>query len=140
MSPQQWFVHPNRSALGPDQPGHNGHYRLTSHGPPTNRTRYTARILMPPQLHRAADLDGTVTFKAPSWRNLVAAARSFAEDFCPETLLPPFGFIDQGKWWWWDGTTTTDSILDGPDATSHVRRYLQGLFPTAASIELTDHR
>ncbi|MCV7316197.1 MULTISPECIES: hypothetical protein [Mycobacteriaceae] len=139
MTRQQWVVHPNRSAIGPDAPGHNGHYRITSQGPPTAHTRYSVRVMLPARLEQTGDDDGTVTFRADSWRNLVAAASSFAEDFCPETLLPPFGFIDRGKWWWWDGTTTDHSILDGPDATAQVRRYLHGLFPAARSIELRDH-
>ncbi|MFA5712358.1 hypothetical protein [Mycolicibacterium sp.] len=138
----QWIVHPNRSALGPDEPGHNGHYRTLDTAATSTGARglCVARVLLPPDLHRATDNDGSVTFTGSTWRFVVAAARSFAEDFTDGPVLPPFGINDRGQWWWWDNTTTDYSILETLDAAEHVRRYLQGLFPNAAAIDLADHR
>ncbi len=71
-----------------------------------------------------------------------AAAERQRAWFAPEEL-PPFGFTDRSRgrgWFWWDGTRTEHSILEAEDAQSHVRRYLEDLFPTALSIELEERR
>jgi hypothetical protein len=138
---QEWNVHPNRSELGPDKPGRNGHYRtvvrVASRLP---KQRCEARVVLPKKLSRFGDPDGSVTFDGSDWRFVTAAARSFAADHTSADMLPPFGFSDNGQWWWWDGSTTDYSILETLDAGEHVRRYLQGLFPGAAGIEVADLR
>lgn len=137
----EFVVHPNRSELGPDQPGHNGHYRVVDRAPRrTSGGRCMARVSLPPPMRQFGDSDGSVTFGGSNWRFVVAAARSFAEDFSSAPVLPPFGFHDQGRWWWWDGSTSDSSILDTLDAQTHVRAYLDGLFPDAGGIDLADLR
>ncbi|ORX19449.1 hypothetical protein [Mycobacterium xenopi] len=130
MSGTEWIVHPNRSELGPDRPGRNGHYRpLRDTQPCLPQERCQARITLPARYSRVADADGSVTFAGPSWWFVVGAARAFARNHIGGDVAPPFGFKDRGKWLWWDHTTSDESILDGPDATSHVREYLDRLFP-----------
>lgn len=136
----EWVVHPNRSAAGPDAPGHNGHYRTGPAPAGPARSPSGARVILPPALRQFGDPDGSVTFTGSTWRFVVAAARSFAADFSADTVLPPFGIADRGQWWWWDGTTTDYSILERLDAAEHVRRYLHGLFPESSGITVTDDR
>lgn len=139
MATREWIVHPNRSAIGPDQPGRNGHYRSLS-GPPTLLAEETflARIALPPNLSHAADSDGSVTFAGHTWRFVVCMARTFAIKHLGADI-PPFGYTDRGRWYWWDNTTTEQSILEGPQAMDYVREYLEQMYPDT-SIELTDRR
>ncbi|SIJ22432.1 Uncharacterised protein [Mycobacteroides abscessus subsp. abscessus] len=137
----EWVAHPNRSALGPNTSGRNGHYR----SPRGERSRLPqetcqARVGLPPNLSQVCDPDGTATFSGPDWSFVAGAARSFARQYMDGKLLPPFGFKDGRAWTWWDGTQTAESILEGADACDHVRRYLEKLFPHAGSIEISDRR
>ncbi len=136
----EFVVHPNRSAIGPDKAGHNGHYRLIDRAPDLPAARCVARVVLPESLAGAGDPDGSVTFEGSTWSFVVGAARSFARTYGQEPLLAPFGFRDKGRFWWWDGTNTRDSILDAADAPEHVRTYLQRLLPGAGGIELADLR
>lgn len=140
---QQWVVHPNRSELGPDEPGRNGHFRAVRTAPARLQPQQTcrARIVLPQQWSHLTDTDGAVTFAAPDWRSVACEARSFARHDLNmgEELPPPFGFRRSRVWWWWDGTTTTESILAGPHAAEHVRRYLAQMFPGAV-IDVSDQR
>ncbi|KRQ23282.1 hypothetical protein AOT93_05320 [Mycobacteroides sp. H110] len=140
MAPNEWIVHPNRSALGPDQPGHNGHYRTVGRAPTLSPQHCQVTIRLPIPLQKYGDSDGTVTFDGSNWRFVVAAARSFAVDYSEDEVLAPFGFTSKGRWWWWDGSTTDYSILDTSDAEAHVRRYLEGLFPAAVIVQIADLR
>ena len=79
MTSSEWIVHPNRSELGPDKPGRNGHYRPIRDA----RARLPvetceARITLPRSMSRLADRDGSVTFAGASWLFVVGAARTFA--------------------------------------------------------------
>lgn len=140
MASSEWIVHPNRSELGPDRPGRNGHYRsLRDSRPRLPEETCQARITVPCRLARLAGPDGSVTFAGPSWWFVIGAARSFARNHIGGGMPPPFGFKDRGKWWWWDNTTSDESILDSPAATSYVREYLKRLFPDL-SITLSDRR
>ena len=143
MSNTEWVVHPNRSALGPDEPGRNGHYR-----PEKPRRRAPAvstankclvRVKLPPKLSGLADPDGTVTFGGYDWLFVASAAHTFARVHTDTEIPPPFGFKTRGKWWWWDGTTTDDSILDGPDAIAYLEEYFALLVPGMATT-VTDNR
>lgn len=138
---REFRVHPNRSEIDTDLPGHNGHYRSVARAPSANadRPRCVARVMLPPQMRHRGDPDGSVTFRASTWRSVVAGARSVAEDFGNSELLPPFGFKDRARgpgWFWWDGTRTEHNILETADAQAHVRRYLEGLFPGCGAIDL----
>lgn len=137
----EFVVHPNRFEVNSDQPGHNGHYRVLERAPRrTSGGRCMARVVLPESMRHFGDSDGSVTFGGSSWRFVVSAARSFAEDFSSDPVPAPFGFRDQGRWWWWDGSSTDYSILDTLDAQSHVRAYLEELFPGGGGIELADLR
>jgi hypothetical protein len=145
--PRHFVVHPNRSALGPDEPGRNGHFRVVRpSAPPRRLTRAacTARVRFPQPWHGyGAAADGSMVLTASKWHSVVAGARSIAVDYGAGEVLPPFGFTDRSRgrgWFWWDGTRTEHSILEAEDAQSHVRRYLEDLFPTALSIELEERR
>lgn len=140
MAGSEWIVHPNRSELGPDRPGRNGHYR------PLRDTRSRlpeetcqARVMLPRKLSRVADADGSVTFAGPSWGFVVGAARTFACEHIDGEVPPPFGFKDQGRWWWWDDTTSDESVLEAPDAGDYVREYFDRLFP-GSTVAVSDTR
>ena len=140
MTEREWIVNPNRSALGPDVPGQNGHFRAVSPAAPRREIEpFKARIKLAQQWSRFADADGTVTFTGDSWRFVIGVARIFIRSEVGADVPPPFGYQDRGKWFWWDGTTTDESILDGPQAMDYVREYLELMFP-GASIELSDER
>jgi len=130
MSKSDWTVHPNRSEVGPDEPGRNGHFRTVSRPEPdTTEAPCLARVQLPPELAEQAEPDGALTFGDTDWRFVVAAARVFARTHTEVEVPPPFGFKQDGLWWWWDGTTTEESILEGPDAVTYVEEYIQRLFP-----------
>ena len=138
---KDFVVHPNRSAVGPDRPGRNGHYRVVNAAPRrVDEPRCVARVALPGSLQGYGDGDGSVTFEGSTWRFVVAAARSFVVDFGEGAVLGPFGFRDRGRWWWWDGTSSDHSILETSDAQGQVRRYLEELFVGAGGIELSDLR
>lgn len=142
MPDDDWIVHPNRFALGPDRPGRNGHLRtVTRPRPAITTSTCVARVGLPERLAAAADEDGTVTFAGMNWWFVVGAARDFARDHLDDEqeLLAPFGFRRRGVWWWWDDTMSEVSILDTPDATEYVREYIEALFGSA-TVELTDRR
>lgn len=140
MTSSEWIVHPNRSELGPNRPGRNGHYRpVRDTRPRLPEETCEARITLPRALSGLADPDGSVTFARPSWWFVVGAARTFARTHISGDVLPPFGFKDRGKWWWWDNTTSDQSILDGPEATGYVREYLEHLVP-GVSVSVSDKR
>ncbi len=43
MTRSEWLVHPNRSELGPDKPGRNGHFRpIRDRAPPADRDMCSA--------------------------------------------------------------------------------------------------
>lgn len=135
-----WTVHPNRSEIGPDEPGRNGHFRTVARPEPeTAISPCLARVHLPPELAEQADPDGSLTFGDADWRFVVAAARLFARTYTEVEVPPPFGFKQDGLWWWWDGTTTEESILEGPDAVTYVDEYLQRLFP-GMEFTITDTR
>jgi hypothetical protein len=131
MSSSEWVVHPNRSEVGPDEPGRNGHFRAVSASrqQPLPRDPCTALIALPENLSHLTDADGIMTFSAGDWSFVVCVAHTFAREHTDVEVPPPFGFKDRGQWWWWDGTTTEDSILDGQDAAGYVEEYLGRLFP-----------
>lgn len=140
MNNREWVVHPNRSELGPDEPGQNGHFRSISRPrKPAAENMCIARVALPRSLSRFADSDGSKTFGGYDWAFVVGAAHTFARIHTDVQVPPPFGFKDRGKWWWWDGTTTDESILVGPDAAGYVEEFLERLFP-GMSITLTDGR
>ncbi|TEA09069.1 hypothetical protein [Mycobacteroides salmoniphilum] len=130
MTTQPWLVHPNRSELGPNKPGRNGHYRpVRGEGAAALPTETClVRITLPNSLVDVSDGDGTVTFAGSDWAFVVGAARRFVRKHIDADVLPPFGYFDAGAWWWWDGTTSTESILEGPDRIDYVQEYLQLLF------------
>ncbi|NOR99691.1 hypothetical protein [Mycobacteroides abscessus] len=143
MSNKRWVVHPNRSALGPDEPGRNGHFRSVSLPPPDFLPEEThrARVELPPSLLHESDGDGSVTFAGRDWHFVVGAARAFAGDRTEVNLPNPFGFRDRGRWHWWDGAVTTESRLEGPDAERYVMEFFERLFlgmPVTLSINGTD--
>lgn len=135
----EWIVHPNRFAIGVDEPGRNGHFRSVRKARPPATEPCLARVELPPALSGQADVDGTVTFGGYDWWFVVGAARMFARTHVNPDVPPPFGFKRFGKWLWWDGTTTDRSILDGPEGIEHVREYLTRLLP-GFSVTLTDNR
>ena len=140
MSRREWIVHPNRSEIGDDEPGRNGHYRtIMRPRPPVSISTCLARVELPRSLSEHADADGSLTFGGTDWWFVVGAARSFARTHTDVAPPPPFGFERRGQWWWWDNTTTDESILDGPDATAYVQEYLDRLFPGLA-ITVADNR
>jgi hypothetical protein len=133
MTSSEWIVHPNRSQLGPDEPGRNGQYRTVGRPrPAVSVSTFLARVKLPRKLSQLADADGSVTFGGLDWWFVVGAARTFARDHIDANVPPPFGFKDRGQWWWWDNTTSDQSILDAPEAIDHVREYLNRLFPGLA--------
>lgn len=131
MAPtREWLVHPNRSALGPDEPGQNGHFRSVKRPPRrVSTSTHLATVQLPAALARHADPDGSITFGGRDWRFVVGAARVFAKAHITQDVPPPFGYRDRGQWWWWDNTTTTNNILETPEAIAYVREYLEALFP-----------
>lgn len=141
MAAKRFVVHPNRDAVGPDRPGHNGHFRVLESSPDLlPEETCAARVVLPAKLAHAADYaDGSVIFAGHHWGFVVGAARSFAQRLSVTPLLPSFGYRLKGVWRWWDGTTTSHSVLDGPDAGDHVQRYLCEQFQ-GATIEITDLR
>ncbi|MEW2484257.1 hypothetical protein AB0876_32190 [Mycobacterium sp. NPDC049093] len=141
MSNTEWVVHPNRSALGPDEPGRNGHFRPISRPrrPSSTPEPCQARVRLPRKLAHLADTSGEKTFSADNWLFVVSVAHTFAREHTDAEIPPPFGFKTRGKWWWWDGTTSDDSILDGPDATAYIEEYFALLFPGMATT-VTDNR
>ena len=105
MTSSEWLVHPNRSELGPDKPGRNGHYRGLRDGrAPLPVETCEARVTLPRKMSRLADRSGVATFSGASWLFVVGAARTFARTHTEVDVPPPFGFKDGGKWWWWDDT------------------------------------
>lgn len=135
-----WTVHPNRTEIGPDRPGRNGHFRVLREAERLPEETCLARVVLPAKLAHAADNpDGSVTFAGPDWAFVVGAAYSFAERHVQGKVVPPFGFRIKGVWQWWDGSTTKHCISEGPDAQKHVRRYIAKQFPGAV-IELSDLR
>ncbi len=140
MTSSEWIVHPNRSELGSDKPGRNGHYRSVSRPrPAVSVSKCLARVKLPRTLSHLADADGSVTFGGLDWWFVVGAARAFARSHIDVEIPPPFGFKDRGQWWWWDDTTSEESILDTPEAIDYVREYLNRLFP-GLSLTVSDTR
>lgn len=142
MSNREWVVHPNRSELGPDEPGCNGHFRSISRPPRrkiVTENKCLARVELPGNLSDLADEDGSRTFGGYDWLFVVGAAHTFARVHTDVEVPLPFGFQDRGLWWWWDGTTTEESILEGPDAVGYVEEFLERLFP-GMPITVTDGR
>ncbi|AGB27214.1 hypothetical protein Mycsm_07117 (plasmid) [Mycobacterium sp. JS623] len=140
MAAKQWVVHPNRSQIGADEPGRNGHYRPAQRRRrPVTESTCTARVVLPRRLRPLADPDGSLTFGGQDWWFVVGSARAFARAYTNIEVPPPFGFKDRGRWWWWDDTTTEVSILEGPEAIGYVEEYLKRLFPRR-SITLVDRR
>ena len=129
MPGSEWIVHHNRSELGPDRPGRNGHYRSVSRPrAPVSVSTCLAKVKLPRKLSHLADPDGSITFGGLDWWFVVGAARIFARRHIGGDVPPPFGFKDRGKWWWWNNTTSEESILDRPEAIDYVREYLDRLF------------
>ena len=140
MTSTQWIVHPNRSQVGPDEPGQNGHYRsLTRPRRPVSISKCLARVVLPRNMSHLADADGSITFGGREWWFVVGAARTFTRTHIDPDVMPPFGFKRPGQWRWWDNTTTEESIPEGPDAIGYVRVYLDRLFPSF-SVTVTDGR
>lgn len=137
---QDWTIHPNRDALGPNEPGRNGHYRARGDRVPQPTAQpCQARILIGADLADVADADGAVTFAGPDWWFALGAAYSFARHHHTTPTPSPFGFQSGRVWKWWDGTQTAASLLDDPDADDHIRRYLKSLFGPL-DIEVCDLR
>jgi hypothetical protein len=142
MPRDDWIVHPNRSEIGPDEPGRNGHFRSVKRPrPAVSISTCLARVQLPRNLAHLADTGGSITFGGRDWWFVVGAARTFARTHVDPNVPPPFGFKRSGRWLWWDNTTTEESILDGAssDAAKCVREYLAQLFPNL-SVTLTDNR
>jgi hypothetical protein len=139
MTRTDWIVHPNRSEIGSDEPGQNGHYRSVARPRTPAIEPCLARVELPRRLSGLADSDGTVTFGGNDWWFVVGAARTFARTHVSHDVPGPFGFKRGGQWRWWDDTTTEESILDGKDAIEYVRDYLGRLLPNL-SITVTDAR
>jgi len=140
MTRTEWIVHPNRSEIGPDEPGQNGHYQtVTRPRPAVSISKCLARVKLPRSMSNLADADGSITFGGRDWWFVVGAARTFARTHINPDTLPPFGFKRSDQWWWWDSSTTGESILEGPDAITYVREYLERLFP-GFSVTVTDNR
>lgn len=143
MNNREWVVHPNRSEVGPDEPGRNGHFRSVSRprrpSAASSTQKCLAQVKLPRALSHLAAADGSVTFGGYDWWFVVGAAHTFARLHTEVEVPPPFGFKDRGQWWWWDGTTSDESILEGPDAAGYVEEFLDRLFPGMA-ITVTDGR
>ncbi len=140
MNADEWTVHPNRFALGPDEPGRNGHFRtVTQPSPPVTVSKCVARVELPPDLAKIANPDGARTFGGDNWLFVACVARTFARTYLNSDVVPPFGFKDRGRWHWWDNTTTEESILEGPEGIEHIREYLTRLFPDF-EITVSDNR
>src|ERR1700694_5748060 len=113
MTSSEWIGHPNRSQLGTDKPGRNGHSRtVRPPRPAVSVSTWLARVQLPRKRSQLADADGSVTFGGLDWWFVVGAARTFAREHIDGDVPPPFGFKDRGLWWWWDKTTSDQSILD----------------------------
>lgn len=137
---REWVVHPNRSEIGPDEPGRNGHFRSVSQ--PRRRpttSKCLVRVELPRNLSQHADPDGSVTFGGDDWWFPVGAAHTFARVHTDVEMPNPFGFKHRGLWHWWDGTTTDESRLGGPEEKRHVEEFFERLFP-GMPITLTDLR
>ncbi len=130
---------PNRSEVGSDEPGQNGHYRSVTRTRTPAIEPCLARVKLPRNLLDLADSDGTVTFGGNDWWFVVGAARTFARTHVGPDVPAPFGFKRGGHWQWWDNTTTEESVLDDPAAIEYVRQYLGRVLP-AMSITVTDER
>jgi hypothetical protein len=142
MNNKEWVVHPNRSALGPDEPGRNGHFRTVRRPrrqAATSPEPCQVRVKLPRKLSQLADADGSKTFSADNWFFVVCVAHAFAREHTDAEIPPPFGFKNRGQWWWWDGTTSEESILEGPDAIGYIEEYFALLFPGMATT-VTDGR
>ncbi|OBJ81210.1 hypothetical protein [Mycobacterium sp. 1245852.3] len=139
MTPTEWIVHPNRSEIGSDEPGRNGHYRSLTRPRKPAIEPCLARVRLPRRLSDVADADGTITFGGNDWWFVVGAARSFARTHVDSNVPPPFGFKRNGQWWWWDDTTSEESILEGPEGIDYVREYLARLFPRC-TVTVSDAR
>lgn len=137
----EFVVHPNRSQIGPDTAGQNGHFRSVSRPRrPVSVSVCLARVQLPTALAEHGDPDGSLTFGGMNWRFVVGAARTFARAHTDlEVVPPPFGFKRDGLWWWWDDTTSEESILEGAEAAGYVTEYLELLFP-GMPITVTDNR
>jgi hypothetical protein len=137
----EWVVHPNRSEIGPDEPGRNGHFRAVAKPQADASTDEpcVAQILLPDSLSHLADSGQLKLFSASDWSFVVCVAHTFAREHTDVEMPPPFGFKDRGLWWWWDGTTTEESILEGQDAAGYVEEFLERLFPGMA-ITVIDER
>ncbi|SHP28273.1 Uncharacterised protein [Mycobacteroides abscessus subsp. abscessus] len=132
FNPRDWVVHPNRSEIGPDEPGRNGHFRSVSPPPrpwPT-LSGCMVRVELPPELADRADPDGSLTFGGTdNWGFAVGAAHTFARCRTDVEVPNPYGFRHRGKYYWWDGSVTDESRFDGPDAPRYVKEYFERLFP-----------
>ncbi|SIG33048.1 hypothetical protein [Mycobacteroides abscessus] len=140
FNPREWVVHPNRSEIGPDKPGRNGHFRSVSR--PRNRpttSKCLVRVDLPRSLSHLADPDGSVTFGGDDWWFPVGAAHTFARCHTDVELPNPFGFKDRGRWFWWDGAVTDESRIGGPDEARYVKDFFERLFP-GMPITLIDKR
>ncbi|MDH6245524.1 hypothetical protein [Mycobacterium sp. OTB74] len=132
---REWVVHPNRSEIGPDEPGRNGHFRSVSR-PPRPWPKLSGcmvRVELPGELAHVADPDGSLTFGGgDDWGFAVGAARTFARTYTNVDLPNPYGFKRDGRWFWWDGSITDESRFDGPDAPRYVQEFFERLFPGLA--------
>lgn len=134
----EWIVHPNRSAIGPNKPGRNGHYRAAkSHNPLLPEEKYLARVRLPRKWAHLGDDSGTVLFAGHTWTFLTGCARNFARRHFNNTTMGPFVVQRDGRWMYWDGTVTAESRLDVEEPTALIEAYLNELFP-AARIKVTD--
>ncbi len=80
MSNSEWVVHPNRSELGPDEPGRNGHYRAVGrpHNQASTPEPCQVRVRLPRNLSHLAGAGGEKTFSADNWLFVVCVAHTFA--------------------------------------------------------------
>ena len=93
MTRTEWIVHPNRSEIGPDEPGQNGHYRTVARPRPgVSISTCLGRVKLPRRMSDLADADGSITFGGRDWWFVVGAARTFARTHIDPDVLPPFGF------------------------------------------------
>lgn len=135
----EWIVHPNRSEIGPNKPGRNGHYRATNNqAERLPQETFQARVRLPQQSAHLGDDHGAVLFTGHTWNFVTGAARSFARRHFNNTTVRPFGFQRDGQWMYWDGTVTNESRLEVEEPTALVEQYLHKLFPGATRIEVSD--
>lgn len=128
----EWIVHPNRSEIGPDKPGRNGHYRGTkSQDALLPQETFQAQVRLPRKWAHLGDDHGAVLFTGHTWTFVTGAARSFARRHFSNITVGPFGFERDGQWMYWDGTVTNESRLDVEDPIALIEAYLHELFPTA---------